>query len=50
MKVNDRVNRKEDIEVTGAIVLEIEGEIVLISYDEGGSGWWPLECLELEEN
>lgn len=47
MKVNDRVNRIEDREVTGAIILEINGENALISYDEGGEGWWPFDCLEL---
>jgi hypothetical protein len=48
MKVNDRVNRKEHAEITGATVLEIDGENALISYDEGGEGWWPLDCLEPE--
>jgi len=46
MTVNDRVNRKESREVTGATILEIDGDNALISYDEGGQGWWPLACLE----
>lgn len=48
MEVNDRVHRKEDRDVTGATILEIDGENVLIFYDEGGEGWWPLDCLEPE--
>lgn len=46
MKVNDRVNRKEAKEVIGATILKIDGENALITYDEGGEGWWPLESLE----
>ena len=37
MEVGTRVNRLEDQEVTGATVLETDGENVLIAYDEGGS-------------
>lgn len=48
MEVNDRVHRKEDRDVTSATILKIDGENALISYDEGGEGWWPLDCLELE--
>lgn len=47
--VGDRVDRIEDREVTGATVLNIHisGDLVSyeIQYDEGGSGWWPENCL-----
>jgi hypothetical protein len=49
MKVGSRVNRLEYREVTGATTLEIDGENALIEYDEGGRGWWPVNCLELVE-
>ena len=43
--VGDRVKRVEDRETTGATVLETDGENVLIAYDEGGTGWWPLSSI-----
>ena len=46
MKVGTRVNRLEDREVTGATVLETDGENALIAYDEGGQGWWPIQALQ----
>ena len=46
MKVGTRVNRLEDREVTGATVLETDGENVLIEYDEGGQGWWAINALQ----
>lgn len=48
MEVNDRVNRVEDRGIAGATILEIDGDNALIAYDEGGEGWWPLDCLEPE--
>ena len=45
MEVGTRVNRLEDREVTGATVLQTDGENVLIVYDEGGEGWWPLSSI-----
>lgn len=24
----------------------VEANSVLIAYDEGGQGWWPVDCLE----
>lgn len=46
MIVNDRVNRREDRGTIGATVLAIDGDIVLIAYDEGGEGWWSAEELD----
>ena len=46
MEVGTLVNRLEDREVTGATVLETDGENVLIAYDEGGQGWWPINALQ----
>jgi hypothetical protein len=55
MQVGDRVNRLEDRDVVGATVKDIvndlnENTILLIEYDEGGEGWWPLNTLELQKN
>jgi hypothetical protein len=48
--VGDRVRRIENREVTAATVLSVQESgdrvSVEISYDEGGSGWWPEDCLE----
>lgn len=46
MTPGDRVNRIEAREVTGATVLAVEGDYALITYDEGGEGWWPVDYLE----
>ena len=48
MEVGTRVNRLETREVTGATVLQTDGENVLIAYDEGGKGWWPLSSIVAE--
>lgn len=49
--VGDRVDRIEDREVTGATVITVdENGNIEIQYDEGGSGWWPAECLKLRES
>ncbi len=47
--IGDRVNRIEDRPITSATVKEVmnDGQNVLITYDEGGEGWWPSNCLEL---
>jgi|GEM_PF-1161934 len=50
MTVNDRVTRLESREFTGALILAVDGDNALLAYDEGGQGWWPLACLELEQN
>jgi len=49
--IGSRVNRIEDREIVGATVLAIDDQgggmiYVEIAYDEGGTGWWPIECLE----
>jgi len=46
MNVGDIVWRIEARRVTRAIVLAVDGDNVLIAYDEGGEGWWPLACLK----
>lgn len=58
-QIGDRVERIEDRVEVSATVISIstneggsglEGEAaqsVEISYDEGGSGWWPSSCLRL---
>lgn len=48
--IGQLVNRIEDREYTLATVLEYQyieydGFIYYISYVEGGSGYWPQDCL-----
>jgi hypothetical protein len=49
----DRVRRLEDRAVVGAVVLTaedgFEGQILELSYDEGGTGWWPADALEPDD-
>lgn len=47
MNIGDKVNRIENRQQVGATVIEIDGEYALIEYDEGGSGWWPIQALDL---
>lgn len=49
MKPSDRVNRIQNQEPKGATIRLVQGFAALIDYDEGGEGWWPLECLELDD-
>jgi len=46
LAVSSKVNRRESRAVTGSTVLRVEGESVLIAYDEGGEGWWPISSFE----
>lgn len=50
MKPHDRVNRLQAQQPTGATVLEARWDTVLIEYDEGGQGWWPISCLMIIDN
>ena len=49
-QIGDRVDRIEDREVTGATIINIvetNGSIVVeLQYDEGGTGWWPVDCIK----
>lgn len=47
MKPADRVNRVQEQQPAGATVLEVRWENVLIEYDEGGQGWWPIGSLSI---
>ncbi len=51
-QIGDRVERLEDRETVGGVILDIqpavsadESDTALIAYDEGGSGWWPMDQL-----
>jgi hypothetical protein len=48
----DRVQRIEAIPITGAVVLTVlefgEEQTIELSYDEGGTGWWPASCVNPE--
>ena len=50
MKPTDRVNRIQEQQPTAATVLEVRWDIVLIEYEEGGQGWWPINCLTIIDN
>ena len=50
MKPTDRVNRIQDCQPTSATVLEVRWDRVLIEYEEGGQGWWPINCLQIIDN
>lgn len=45
------VIRIEDREHVGAVVLTVEdgpyGQILELGYTEGGTGWWPADCVEV---
>jgi len=51
-KKGDRVNRIEIRPVIGAVVLATydteEGQLLELSYDEGGTGWWPAAAVTAE--
>jgi hypothetical protein len=49
----NRVNRIEDRPVTGATIISVqegsapdEPPSLELAYDEGGTGWWPSDCVE----
>ena len=51
-QIGDRIKRLEDREIIGGVVLDIqpaatsdENDIAFIAYDEGGSGWWPMDRI-----
>lgn len=48
--VGDRVKRLEARPQVGAVVLAVEDgmeeQILELSYDEGGTGWWPASAVE----
>lgn len=49
----DRVRRLEARAQVGAVVLSAdeswEGQILELSYDEGGTGWWPSSAVEPDD-
>ena len=49
-QVGDRVDRIENREVTGATIISIQetgnSVCVELQYDEGGTGWWPIDCIK----
>lgn len=53
-KIGDRVNRIEDRDILGATIISIQQQehsfFVELQYDEGGSGWWPVSCIEYPES
>jgi hypothetical protein len=50
--IGQRVNRIEDRDSVGAVITALEGnpdgtQSLELAYDEGGTGWWPADCVEL---
>ncbi len=45
--IGDRVRRNEDRALNGAVVLSVvtlgRRQLLELSYDEGGTGWWPAD-------
>lgn len=54
-EVGDLVDRIEDREVTKATIISVQEHntnydddvFYELQYEEGGSGWWPEQCLKL---
>jgi hypothetical protein len=48
--VGDRVKRLEARPQVGAVVLAVEDgmeeQVLELSYDEGGTGWWPASAVK----
>ena len=49
--IGQRVDRIQDKLPRGAVIIDIfefEGRITNyeLAYDEGGSGWWPEDCIK----
>jgi hypothetical protein len=49
--IGQRVDRIQDQLPRGAVIIDIfefEGRITNyeLAYDEGGSGWWPEDCIK----
>jgi hypothetical protein len=47
------VNRLEDREHVAAVILTVQeglyGQALELGYTEGGSGWWPANCVEVAD-
>jgi hypothetical protein len=52
--VGDRVDRIEVRDMTGAVVLAVEDgdeePVLELSYDEGGTGWWPAGAIRAADD
>lgn len=51
-KIGDRVRRLEERDVVTATVIAAEDGMIRVyelQYDEGGTGWWPENTIELIE-
>lgn len=51
--IGQRVNRIEDRDPVGAVIIAIQDNgatpLLELAYDEGGTGWWPADCVEPAE-
>ena len=45
---SQKVNRIQDQSPTGATILEVQGDSLLLAYDEGGTGYWPTSSVTLD--
>ena len=44
---NQKVNRIQDQSPAGATILEVQGDSLLLAYDEGGTGYWSASSVDL---
>ena len=48
--IGQKVKRMEDRPRVAAVVIAVEdgldGQLVELAYDEGGTGWWPASAVE----
>ena len=48
-----KVRRLEDRNQVGAVILAVkdgvDGQMLELSYEEGGTGWWPADAVEPDE-
>ena len=44
---SQKVNRIQDQSPTGATILEVRGDQLLLAYDEGGTGYWSADAVDL---
>lgn len=52
LQPGDKVKRLEDrpqaLADVVAVVAAAGEEVAFLAYEEGGEGWWPASCLELQ--
>ena len=44
---SQKVDRLQEQEPKGATIIEVRGNTLLLAYDEGGTGYWPTDAVDL---